>query len=506
MGSFAGCKKEETTEETSSTTSVASEQTSVTSDETTTAVSETSIEVTVPSVPEDTSWHYGTVKRPENHTLDEHRLLFQVPVHIDCSDVYDLVYPATFTIEDIEGSDQEAKMSEIISSKFEQFRTEEWNHIGSAVMEKMYNFHWIEVYPGSFTIINNVLSFPVERYDRFGSAKGEVTYYQTRAVNLNVVTGEIMQLRDLFYEDTDYVSLLNEMINDWLFANYDQGEIIPFEGIKEDQEFYFSDDGSLSICLYDDVCYKILSSDVVRITAISDAVKTDDSTSNRVYIMPGTGYSEEVVQYAETYTDEYYGVKGVSEKRWICCFCEVPDSVYEYLSMPDFLKDDPKEIATVKSIFSDCHIYFETSIQIREFGGFYCANVWRSSRIDPENIDRYTDENLEALYSLTPSGNESVLFDQEGNLIQMQDLFREDVDLTVILADRMISEWKSSGGDVIGFFEEKMESILKNDEYEKLYAEIQQADFNLLIDGIFVNFDDGSYYYLEWNDLLEYMK
>ncbi|MBM7096144.1 WG repeat-containing protein [Bacillus sp. H-16] len=75
----------------------------------------------------------------------------------------------------------------------------------------------------------------------FGAAHGMPT--QTM-VNVNVVTGEIYELSDLFLPGSDYVAVISDIIGTMIVAETD-GYYFPdaYEGIRPDQPFYVTEDG-----------------------------------------------------------------------------------------------------------------------------------------------------------------------------------------------------------------------------------------------------------------------
>ncbi|WP_209124961.1 WG repeat-containing protein [Alkalihalobacillus sp. BA299] len=105
-------------------------------------------------------------------------------------------------------------------------------------------------YTGDFSIEfykNNLLVLKLSAYDYpFGAAHGMPSQ---KYVHLNLETGEIYELKDLFKANVNYVKVLSEMIGKQI--GKDQNEFSYFfpeayKGIKADQPFYITED-ALSI-------------------------------------------------------------------------------------------------------------------------------------------------------------------------------------------------------------------------------------------------------------------
>ncbi|RXT06488.1 WG repeat-containing protein [Ammoniphilus sp. CFH 90114] len=75
----------------------------------------------------------------------------------------------------------------------------------------------------------------------FGAAHGMPV--QTE-VPVNLVTGAVYQLKDLFQPDSNYITVLSELIKQQIQSNPEYSYVFPdsYKGIKEDQSFYVTDD------------------------------------------------------------------------------------------------------------------------------------------------------------------------------------------------------------------------------------------------------------------------
>ncbi|MGL6105990.1 DUF3298 and DUF4163 domain-containing protein [Romboutsia sp.] len=89
---------------------------------------------------------------------------------------------------------------------------------------------------------NNLISIIITKYQFTGGAHG-MTFLDN--YNYNLLTGERLQLKDMFKDGVDYKSIVNDYINKEISKNpedyfKDEGG---FKGIIENQNFYLEDDG-----------------------------------------------------------------------------------------------------------------------------------------------------------------------------------------------------------------------------------------------------------------------
>ncbi len=87
---------------------------------------------------------------------------------------------------------------------------------------------------------NGLLSMILSDYQYTGGAHGSTLQ---SSYTLSLKTGQVYELKDLFKSDVDYVSLINDTIRNEIDQKVKEGglsEITPFETIKDDQDFYLS--------------------------------------------------------------------------------------------------------------------------------------------------------------------------------------------------------------------------------------------------------------------------
>lgn len=100
-------------------------------------------------------------------------------------------------------------------------------------------------YLGDFKIEffnKNLLELELDGYNfHFGAAHGMPSKIYTK---IDLTTGEFYELKDLFKEDSDYVKVLSDIIRGQIKNNPEYSYIFPdsYNGIKEDQPFYVSQD------------------------------------------------------------------------------------------------------------------------------------------------------------------------------------------------------------------------------------------------------------------------
>ncbi|MBQ0011520.1 MAG: hypothetical protein KBT07_02310 [Clostridiales bacterium] len=495
--------------------------------ETTASRSSESVSITEPidSVPstsevettpteEDTSWHYGTVQRPTSK--EEKRLyFFQVPV--ESTD--------TSAIGEIGGSNQEEKLSDAINQELKDIKYGEWNHVGAAALEKIYTHHDVSVAEPYCYVVNNILSVSIRRWDDFTSSSDDYgEYFETMYYsNYNIVTGERMQLKDIFYEDTDYVSLLNGIINEWLLEHNDLEQTILFTGIQEDQQFSIEEDGSLNIYIDDGVYVTLSPFDVMEMTALADAVQVDETTQERIHFLPS--FSEGYVDWNEfkvcdrcEFTN-FRGLEGVSEERIVGYLCEVPDEVHRFLLQEELMQTDTEEIRAAKDTLDELGVTcsMSTFFTVDQIGEVYVVSSMIFTRMDDSIFgEQLSDEEVSAVYDALDKiiwgMDDTYIFDQSGKLIQVEDLFKDDVDLRQVLTDALKSgkaNWMMSWS-----VNDYVYDLLESMEYDDLYELVQKASLAYTKYGIEIRFQDDpayaevtrSIYSIGWDELVAYMK
>lgn len=504
-GLFAGCEKKTSTKDSSSESSV-EEHSSVSTEESTTE-SESSApstsEPTTSAPEEDDSWHYGTVKRPEEVPYDGKTIFWNVRLNGDwwCyGSIPDL---------DIDGSNQEQKIGETFQTEFEKFKQEEITHIGSNVIEKIYPCHRIYSGYGSgeTSIVNNILSIPLCREDIYETEEDAYDgpiYYKYHILNFNINTGEVMQLRDLFYEDVDYVTLLNDKINEWRFTHHDQEEIIPFDGITADQEFSIENDGSMRIYYADDEYMVLAPQEVVKITAIANAVVLDEPPQEMRLFMPNGKNDANPLSGATFEYKDLFGIAGTNETRTIVRFGDVPDAVYQQLKTMDYQLFSKEDLEKLRAYFAD-GVTIETTVMV------YCMGDYYNVEVEQKLLEDYSDSYPEDIQNLLTWKNlyPELLFDQEGNLVSVPDLFKEDVDVIDVLADAILVEREHWDDDEFSYteFSEETIQILQNGSRTEIRKLLDKAQLTAGSVGVAVNFGVRyDFVLVEWTYLIDDLK
>lgn len=88
-----------------------------------------------------------------------------------------------------------------------------------------------------------VLSYNITYYQYSGGAHG-ITYVES--VNLDLINGKKLNLKDIFKKGVDYKTLINTRIKEEIRKTpelYFKEENLGFKGIKNNQEFYLNDRG-----------------------------------------------------------------------------------------------------------------------------------------------------------------------------------------------------------------------------------------------------------------------
>ena len=95
-------------------------------------------------------------------------------------------------------------------------------------------------YTSRYKVTNkeNILSFYIDYYQFNGGAHGITN---REVYNIDIKSGQYIELKDLFANDFDYKAYINEEINKEMNKNPENYFMGSFKGIKEDQKFYIQD-------------------------------------------------------------------------------------------------------------------------------------------------------------------------------------------------------------------------------------------------------------------------
>ena len=90
---------------------------------------------------------------------------------------------------------------------------------------------------------DDILSIIIKYYKYAGGAHGE---YENVAYNIDIKNGKFISLKDLFKEEIDYKSIINEeirsQIEDLIKSNEENKGVYEFKSISDNQKFYIQDD------------------------------------------------------------------------------------------------------------------------------------------------------------------------------------------------------------------------------------------------------------------------
>ena len=92
-------------------------------------------------------------------------------------------------------------------------------------------------YTSRYKVTNkeNILSFYIDYYQFNGGAHGITN---REVYNIDIKSGQYIELKDLFANDFDYKAYINEEIKKEINKNPENYFMDSFKGIKEDQKFY----------------------------------------------------------------------------------------------------------------------------------------------------------------------------------------------------------------------------------------------------------------------------
>lgn len=114
-------------------------------------------------------------------------------------------------------------------SFLDDFQVEESNFVADASYEIKKNS-------------TDVVSLIIKYYKYSGGAHG---YYEYVPYNIDMRTGEFLNINDVFKDDADYKSIINKEINDQIkeLSNNEENidKVYDFYSIKDNQKFYLQD-------------------------------------------------------------------------------------------------------------------------------------------------------------------------------------------------------------------------------------------------------------------------
>lgn len=398
------------------------------------------------------------------------------------------------------------KLEEQILQEYERISQEEPKFQGCKIYDKMYPIRSTDVWCSSSTAWNNVMSVRFMKSYEYKVSQDQIAeyFYEEYWQNYNLKTGELMKLKDLFYEDTDYVSLLNDMIYAWEVKQRDFGEDRFFEGIQENQTFYLDFEGWLHIKLTEEKEFMIDPIRFVEISAIQDAAGKElllDEYANQ-YLC--TNYS--ISEIGRDIVPNYHDMEGFDEQIIYLKRAAVSDDLMEKIEnhpvmAADYMEDE--NVLLMREMLEGCEYYFKKYISVNQVGPYYrvSANQEFETADMPEEVwERVADIWNELYYK---SAARSIYFDANGEEITYRNLFREDVDADEVIANGILAFWNN-----LELSQEEWDEYYGCEKSkESALALVQNSEVLISDHGLWVNsFEMNVYGDVDWEYLLPYLK
>ncbi len=283
---------------------------------------------------------------------------------------------------------------------------------------------------------NNVLSV-LARDDRRFAVGEEYTTHTGRIepLTFDLNTGRELQLRDLFAEGTDYLTLLSDSLYKQLSGSEDEWTdrlVAPFTGIKEDQKFYLGPQGITLVMDYDTpefaaeqmaIEFHIPFSDVASILDITrqfydPEVNIYESDAPPVYQFVHVPSAGEALERQEL---ELEGLP-------IELSCSRPSD------MSEITREKVEELLQLRSDFF--LPLWEEALQV----GADADTVWASQHVWVLQSGPYTCLSQEVGFVAgehESRARSSYCYDASGRLLELSDVFREGVDIDAMLIAAM---------------------------------------------------------------------
>lgn len=409
-------------------------------------------------MPETQEWHFGTQKREQSSAESMYQgYFYYVPqVEYFYADNRDYIQLTTWhnqaAMEAINQDIQDTYNNMIeIPLEFQ----------GSEIIKRThpYKKEYDSVYGMGCT--NYAMSVQYDRYLEFYIREDDYEdccrYFQTAYKTYDLNTGKELQLRDLFYEDTDYVTLLNDMIAEWEIKRSDFGERKPFAGITENQQFYISY-GGLTIVLdeanYDN--FYIPGREFAQISAFganSDSLEAIKDFSE-IEMLSVDGSIRTVEKEVRP---SYAGIDGLDENVLWVERCEAPEAVWTTLKTLPICTQEliaSEQVYELVEILGPNLLGLERQILISKTGPVYNVQVGLEFKVDYSNWNP-TDAEREYYWKYGDCWeNESLLVDDAGNILDPLDIFT--VDVAGLFAEKVREYWQENPN--IGWMQEYLQT------------------------------------------------
>ena len=324
-------------------------------------------------------------------------------------------------------------IQEQVEDEYQRLLSEEPNFQGADILSRKYSEPEVTLDVDTAFFFDNTVSISFFRTYRFGSDYDHQVYETIYKV-YSLKTGEELHLRDFFYKDTDYITLLNDYISNHYFPYTEEKTPIP--KITPDQEFYIDSEGNLCLDIDDyNVGDPIMMSynDFVESSAVSEFVRKKKLN----YLLSPT---DDNVLGIHKVNPSFHDIEGMSEDVKIMYPEGVPDTVLEfvqkeYLNSFSFFDDGLlKEFCRENP---DKEICVYTSARINRLGPFYV--VYRGQNFDNEELDLDYEKILQIneTHVWDNKDHMPILFDSDGNQISWTQIFSDPEPVYSMIEDKL---------------------------------------------------------------------
>lgn len=357
-------------------------------------------------------WHYGTVKRGEPPKERHKWYILSRTCHPVCNGELEIPDGISPELEqEIIDFYQEWRKKEPVIQGYDILKKTKKGHLECSV-------HTV--------VINGICSLEFSKYYRCD----DLDYYQTencfesvyKTYDLN--SEQEIELKDLFYEDTNYVSLLDFMILPGSNMDYSYYG----KGIQENQPFCF--DKPFTIEIGSDLIY-LQWKEMIELTALPEYAKKEEANLDKVYVYAYC-YWEHLGRHSATYdlteSDSCLGINGIPEKtEYIGVnLTEVPDAVRESIQdRSDELFGVTKEdVLELQKRIGSIPLKSEKSFEIYRQGRAYRVSAWRYITSDEADYNTLRTLAGEELFDRVYSSSFDIYVNRNGNFDTYQDWFQ----------------------------------------------------------------------------------
>ncbi len=304
----------------------------------------------------------------------------------------------------------------------------------------------------------NIYSLKVNRYDSYSNSKGSFGYGKNKNLNFNLATGELLNLKDVFEDNFEYVTFINDNIREHIinttdleYFEYDSNTIWfkpNFKTVAADTDFGISGySGSIALTFDDETPYAVTSYypeeyliDLGELSAISKRCMSDedifeDSSYGIIFREKDVSKYEKDYFYEEDYDHietKNYGKAGI----------------YSHIFVN---KEAPEEIVDIAKKFYNDKTFFTDNKGFDFYDNMKIESCWGNVNVSTSHVSHYWMLNCyRAFTGSSDTGetrenfeNKKYVFDEKSDkFLEFEDVFKKDVDIKKAFVNAVLADYE----------------------------------------------------------------